>query len=97
MPFVILVIAVFLLAAGINGKWPMLQNLVVNDVKPNGAQPGFAAWFFVIVTLGIIGYYDKLTGLTRLFLVLIFLVIFLTNRGFFANLQNAFLNKGNAQ
>lgn len=66
--------------------WTQLQK----DFSPSQQQQGqhsFLAWFIAILIIGSLGYIDDLKELSRSFLVLVIIVLFLSNNGFFSQLQ----------
>ena len=93
MPFTFLIVGAFLLAAGANGKGADLFALLKGDfVNAPGVQQQatFVPWAAAILILGAAGYVPALRVASRLFLVLVILVLFLSNQGFFAQLQQQF-------
>lgn len=90
MPIVIVVIAVILIAVGVNNQIGNFISLVKGDfvTGSNGAPP-FGVWALAIVLIGALGYYKPLKPFSNAMLVLIFLSIILANKGLFDNLQSA--------
>ena len=93
MPFALLIIGVFLIAAGARQKQGDLFSLLAGDFT--GAN-NFLFWFVSILIIGGIGYIPKLKGLSTAFLVLVILVLFLTKGnpngvggGFFSQFTSA--------
>lgn len=96
MPFVLLIIGLILITAGVRNTVSGsdgLFSLVQGDFT---GQNNFIYWFLSIVVIGSIGYIPKLKGLSTAFLALIILVLFLktgnpngTNGGFFAQFMSA--------
>lgn len=78
-----------LVLTGIKGSAADLYALLVSDFTgPNN----FIYWMFAILLLGSLGYIKGLEQFSKLFLILVLIVLFLDNRGFFAQFQ-AFLNQ----
>lgn len=80
MPFVILAFGVVLLVAGVRGTQGSLFTLLGNDLK------GFAPWFVAILFIGALGYIKPIKPITDAFMILLIVVLFLSNGGFFAKL-----------
>ena len=81
MPFIIIIIGLMLIAIGYNGTQSNFLTLLKGDfIGPNN----FLWWVLVIFVIGIIGYAPKLKGFSDAMLALVIIVIFLSNKGFFA-------------
>jgi hypothetical protein len=80
MPFVILAFGVVLVVAGVRGTQGALFTLLKNDLT------GFAPWFVAILFIGALGYIKPIKPITDAFMVLLIVVLFLSNGGFFAKL-----------
>lgn len=77
-----------LIFVGLRGDPAALLALVESDFSgPNN----FVYWLAAMAILGALGYIESLKGLSRLFMVLVLIVLFLDNGGFFAQFQ-AYLN-----
>jgi hypothetical protein len=94
MPFVFIIVGIVLLTSGARGTSADLQSLLVGDLTGSN---NFSYWIFAILVIGAIGYIQDLRGLSRAFLVLVILVLFLKEGstqnpggGFFAEFQSAF-------
>lgn len=88
MSFVLIIIGVFILVAGVRGTQNELWQLLQGDFSPSQQKQGqhsFTAWFLAILIIGAVGYVKDLRSLSRAFLALIIIVLFLSNGGFFAN------------
>jgi hypothetical protein len=92
--FVFIIAGTVLVIAGVRNKQGELWTLLQNDFSPNGSpqnnnpnQHSFLPWFFAILVIGALGYVEDLKPFSRAFLVLVILVLFLSNNGFFAQLQ----------
>ena len=88
MPFVLLMAAIVLLVAGVRGTHKDLFELLKGDFT---GEQNFFYWVVSILAVGAIGYVPNLKPLSNAFIVLIILVMFLSNRGFF----NAFVQELN--
>lgn len=54
-----------------------------------GGSSGFMIWVVALFIIGAIGYIPAMKGVSRVFLVLILVVVFLSNKGVFAQLTEA--------
>lgn len=80
MPFVLIVFGILALTVGIRGKQQDFFTLMRGDFTgPNN----FLYWLVAILAVGSIGYIKKAQPLSDAFLVLIVIVMFLKNQGFF--------------
>jgi UDP-N-acetylmuramyl pentapeptide phosphotransferase/UDP-N-acetylglucosamine-1-phosphate transferase len=98
MAFVFIIVGTVFLIAGVRGTQTQLWTLLQKDFSPQEQQQGqhsFLAWFAAIMIIGAIGYIDDLKELSRAFLVLIIIVLFLSNNGFFAQIQKIETGSGN--
>lgn len=82
MPFVLAIIALLLIIAGVRNQLGTLFNLAIGDFTGQG---NFIYFVAAIIVVGSIGYIDKLKPVSDAFLVLIIVVLFLHNKGVFAN------------
>lgn len=97
MPLFFIFVALFLIAAGVNGKSKDLVALVEGDFVPSQTNGGgFGAWALAIFVIGAVGYIKPLKPIANAFLVLVILVLILAagnpdkqGGGFFASLNNA--------
>jgi hypothetical protein len=90
MPFVLIVIGLALVVAGVQGNEAQLMQLIKADFAGNGTFKGsYFAWVVAIGVVGGLGYIQKIRPIANAFLVLVILVLFLSNRGFFAQFNNA--------
>lgn len=84
MPILFIGSGLVLILAGANGDAATLYNLVAGDFQgPNS----FIWWMLSILVLGLLGYVNGLEHLSKLFLVLVIIVLFLDNGGFFNQFQ----------
>jgi hypothetical protein len=88
MPFAFLIAGIVLAVSGVRGTTGDLTQLVKGDFQ---GKNNFAYWLASILVIGAIGYIEEFKPLSRMFLVLVVVVLFLSNRGFFAAfMQQAF-------
>jgi hypothetical protein len=90
MAFVFIIIGVVLTVSGVRGTQGDLWAQVQKDFSPSQQQQGqhsFVPWFVAIMVIGAIGYVEDLKEISRSFLLLVIIVLFLSNNGFFAQLQ----------
>lgn len=81
MPFVLILIGITLVIVGVRNKQDQFFALLKNDFSgPDSFVPWIASLFFI----GAIGYIKPLKPLSNAFLVLVIIVLFLSNGGFFA-------------
>lgn len=91
MPLVFITTGVLLIITALKGSPSDLYALLKYDFWQR--QPhGFVYWFVSIVVLGALGFVPSLKGISRMFLILVLIVLLLENKGFFAQLQS-FINK----
>lgn len=86
MPFVLLIVGVILVVAGVRNTQTLLFSLLKQDFTGQGS---FIPWFVVILAIGALGYIKPLKPITTAFLVLIIIVLFLSNGGFFQKFISA--------
>ena len=87
MPILLIGSGLVLVLVGLNGDPAKLYALIASDFSGPGS---FVYWMTAIIILGALGYIKGLEGLSKLFLILVLIVLFLDNGGFFAQAQ-AFL------
>lgn len=80
MPFVVIAFGIVFIIAGVRGTQGALFTLLKNDLM------GFAPWFASILVIGGLGYIKPIKPITDAFMVLLIVVLFLSNGGFFAKL-----------
>lgn len=80
MPFALLIIGVLLVVSGLRGTSSQLVTLVKADFT---GQDNFVYWMTAMLILGALGYIDELKPLSRIFTILVVVVLFLSNGGFF--------------
>lgn len=81
MPLALLVIGVVFLTAAIRGKQKELYSVLKDDFTGSN---NFLVWGFALFLIGAVGYYRPLKPIANTFMVLVFFVLFLSNRGFLA-------------
>lgn len=80
MPFALVIIGLALLISGVKNTQDQLFTLVKGDFT---GDKNFIFWVVSILIIGAIGYVPKLKPIANSFLVLVVVVLFLSNRGFF--------------
>jgi hypothetical protein len=80
MAFALIGIGLLLFMAAYHNNVAMLGSQLSADVS--GAS-GFFIWVVALFLIGALGYVPVLKGVSRIFLVLILVVVFLANKGFF--------------
>jgi hypothetical protein len=86
MVYGVLLLGLLLISAGLKGNANKLGQQFANDMI--GPQ-GFIVWAFAICGIGAVGYIPGFEKTTRYFLILLFVVLFLTNQGVFNEFQAA--------
>jgi hypothetical protein len=82
MPIVLLVIGIIILVAAIRGKDEV--DKLIDILKDDFAsENNFLIWGLAFFIIGAVGYYPPLRPLSRSFMVLVILGLFLSNEGFF--------------
>lgn len=77
-----------MIVTGGRGTYAQFASQVAKDFT---GPPGQNFTYFIvgIGAVGAVGYFEPLKTISRLFMVLIIIVIFLSNKGFFQQFQNA--------
>lgn len=89
MPFIFLILGIMLLTTGVRNTQGEFFDLVKSDFAGNGTiQNSFLAWLLAIGIIGGLGYYKPLKPLSDGFLLLIIVVLFLSNKGVFSQLES---------
>jgi hypothetical protein len=83
MPFALIVAGIALILVGYQGTQDKFFGMLQADA------PQFIKWAVAIFVIGAIGYIPRLKDLSNAFLVLIILVMFISNQGFFCKLNEA--------
>lgn len=81
MPFVLIIIGLVFLISGVKDTQDDLLALLKGDFT---GQHNYIYWMVSILIVGAVGYVDELKPVSRAFLVLVIIVLFLSNGGFFA-------------
>ena len=89
MPLFFLFVAILLIASGITGKTGDLWDLFKGDMTSKNGVAGFPVWMLALFLVGAIGYARELKPLSNAFLVLVFLGMILSNRGFLEKFSQA--------
>lgn len=79
MPFALFFVATILIVTAFRGTTGQFFSTLTGDIA------GFVVWIVAIGVVGAIGYIPGLKKISDGFLVLILLVMFISNKGFFAN------------
>lgn len=88
MRIVAIVLGAVLLLAAVRDRQGQLWALFKGDFEP-GQKGNFVAWFAAIFLIGALGYVDTLRPVANTMLALVILVLLISNRGFFAQLQQS--------
>lgn len=80
MPFAFLLLGSMFVIAGVRGKDEQLFTLIKGDFS---GKPSFLSWMVAVLLIGALGYIEPIKPISRALLVLIVIVLFLTNGGFF--------------
>jgi len=83
MPFVLIAVAIILVASGVKGTQKDLGAMLKQDFT---GSHSYFAWLLSIMAVGAVGYITPLKPISNAFLVLIIVVLFLSNGGFFNKL-----------
>lgn len=86
MPFALVTIGLLLVITGFQNTYAQLGSQVGKDFTGPG---NFTYWVIALGVVGALGYNDTLKPFSRAFMALIIVVIFLSNKGFFAQLNPA--------
>jgi hypothetical protein len=86
MPFALIGIGIILVIAAYNNKQDVLAGQVKQDLT---GSTGFVYWIAALLIVGSIGYIKPLQTVSRIFLGLILVVLFVTNQGLFAKFNSA--------
>lgn len=89
MAFVLVLAGLVLFVTALQGTANQLGTMLVQDVFGTQGNRGFLYWVVAIAVVGAIGYVKSLKGLSDAFLALLLLVLFLNNKGFFAQFNSA--------
>jgi hypothetical protein len=84
MPLLFIGTGLVMVLVGLNGDASKLYQLLAADFSGPGS---FIYWVFAIIILGSLGYIKGLENFSKMFLILVLIVLFLDNGGFFAQFQ----------
>lgn len=85
MPFILILLAVLFIAAGLRGTQGELFSLLKGDFTGDG---NFIAWCVAVFLVGAIGYIPQFKPFSNAFLVLIVVSFIVRNGGFFQKFQD---------
>jgi uncharacterized membrane protein HdeD (DUF308 family) len=88
MPFALIIVGIILLVSGVRNTHPELYNLVKQDFS---GDKSYVRWMLAILIIGAIGYIPEMKPLSRAFLVLVVIGLFISNGGFFDKFQQDLL------
>lgn len=92
MPFALLIVGIVMIVSAVRNTTDQLTTAFKNDFT---GKDNFLYWLVSILIIGAIGYVPTLRHLSRVFLVLVIVVLFLSNGGFFTKFnQQLFSNSG---
>lgn len=94
MPFLFLIAGAVMMIAAVRGTHQELATLLHNDFTGKG---NFIYWTFAILVLGALGYIKTIQPATRMFMALVVIALFISNKGVFAQLQQALKTTETAQ
>jgi hypothetical protein len=89
MPFAFLIIGVVLVVAGVRDKTSELFSLLKQDFS---GKTSYEVWALSILVIGGLGYIKSLQGLSRAFMALVLIVLFVSNGGFFQQFNSEILS-----
>jgi hypothetical protein len=93
MPFALIIVGIVLVTAGVRNTTSDLFTLVKGDFSTANGQESFLSWLVAILIVGSLGYIEELKPLSRAFLVLLIVVLFLSNGGFFDKFNRQLFNR----
>ena len=86
MPFILIIVGAFILITALRGNAGAFASQIKKDFT---GQKSFVYWFLAILVIGAIGYIQPLRKISDAFLILVILVLFIANKGFFAQFQTS--------
>jgi hypothetical protein len=84
MPLLFIGSGIVLVFVGLNGNAAQLYSLLAGDFQ---GQNSFVYWMLAMLILGALGYIKGLENLSKMFLILVIIVLLLDNGGFFNQFQ----------
>jgi hypothetical protein len=98
MPFALLIIGIVLIVAAVRNKVTDSDDNtgLVTLIKGDFTGPNnFTYWLVAILILGAFGYIESIRPLSRIFMVLVIITLFLSNGGFFEKFQSQVFGQTN--
>lgn len=89
MPFILIILGAILFISAIRGTTGTLASLLYSDLT---GKNSFLYWAVAIMVIGGVGYIKPLKTLSDSFLLLLVVVLFIHNKGFFAQFSTALQN-----
>lgn len=89
MSYFLIIGGTILVVASARNTQGDLFTLLKNDLVNTNGPTNFLYWYGAILGVGAVGYIPRLQPISDAFLVLIIIVLFIHNSGFFAQLQKA--------
>lgn len=86
MPFALVIIGLTLVVTGAKNTYAPLGTQLVKDFT---GPANFTYWLVAIGAIGSVGYIPALRDLTRYFMALVIIAMFLSNKGFFQKFSDA--------
>jgi hypothetical protein len=93
MPFALTTIGLFMIVIGFQDTYKQAGTLIAGDLT---GKNNFIYWIAAMGIVGGLGYIKGLENFSRALLALVLVVIFLSNKGFFAQLSSS-LSSGTSQ
>lgn len=90
MPFAFAFVGLLIFVIGIRGTHREAIELIRADFTGQG---NFFTWIGAIMGIGALGYIKPIEPISKAFLSLVILVMFLSNEGFFARFQQQVFNR----
>lgn len=87
MAFVLIIFGAAFILAGYHGNAAQLFTKIGGEFS---GTPSFGKWAIAILTVGAVGYIKPLKPISDAFIVLVLIVLFLSNKGFFASFSQQF-------
>lgn len=94
MGFVLIIFGIAFLLAGYHGNAKALFTQLGGEFT---GTPSFGKWAIAILVIGGVGYIKPIKPISDAFLLLVIVVLFLSDKGFFAQFSQQFGLTGNAE
>ena len=91
MPFFLIIVGIVLLTSSIRNTQETLFSTIQGDFV---GQDNFLYWFLSIMVIGALGYIPSLEKLSRVFLALVVVTLFLSKQGFWSLFQQQVFGTG---